>query len=538
MLKFLHRESKSIIGAATIVGVLSFVSRIVGLVRDRILAGQFGAGDALDIYYAAFKIPDLLFSLIVVGALSASFIPLFLAHHSRAARRQKAWDFTNNTLHLVGGAMVLLSIGLILFAEPLAQLVAPGFAEYKQVRVAELMRVMFLAQVVLAVSMIYGSVLQSLKRFLLYSLAPIFYNVGIIIGALYFVEPFGLTGLAWGVVLGAGLHLVTQVMGIAQTDYKFQFRPRPFDKDARTMLGLMGPRTLGLAVNQVLFVILTIVASTLAVGSVTVFQFAYNIQFFPVGIIGVSFAIAVFPSLSEAIETEKMDKFVELFISTVRQVLYLMLPMMLLFLILRAQIVRVVVGAGAFDWAATIATADTLAFFALTFIPQALIFLLARAFYALRDTVTPLTTGAVSALVGILAAFALGESFSVIALAMAYSLAAIINMTLLWIILRQRLGTLAESQLLTTIYKLSAAGLAAALVMQLLKPVALSLISLDTFFGVLAQGLFAGGLGLLVYLIVCSLLRVDEQKRMLEALKRKVLRRVRPAEALDSLDSV
>ncbi len=538
MFKILNRESKTIIGAATIVGVLSFVSRIVGLVRDRILAGQFGAGDTLDVYYAAFKIPDLLFSLIVVGALSASFIPIFLSHYSRASRRAKAWEFTNNTLHLVAGVMVLLSIGLILFAEPLAQIVAPGFAQYKQVRVAELMRIMFSAQVLLSVSMIYGSVLQSLKRFLLYALAPIFYNVGIIIGALYFVEPFGTVGLAWGVVLGAALHLLTQVMGVLQTEYRFKFRPQPFDKDAVTMIKLMGPRTLGLAVNQVLFVILTIMASTLAIGSVTIFQFAYNIQFFAVGIIGVSFAIAVFPSLSEAIESNEKEKFVELFISTTRQVLYLMIPMMLLFLILRAQIVRVVVGAGAFDWAATISTADTLAFFALTFIPQALIFLLARAFYALHDTVTPLMTGAVSALVGLLAAFALRDSFGVTALAMAYSMAALTNMALMWVILRQRMGSLAESQLLVTIYKLSAAGLVATVVMQILKPVAISIISLDTFMGVLTQGLFAGGLGLLAYVGVCSLLKVEEQELMSNALRRSVLRRIRPEEALDSLDSI
>lgn len=538
MFKFLNRESKSIIGAATIVGVLSFVSRIVGLVRDRILAGQFGAGDTLDIYYAAFKIPDLMFSLIVVGALSASFIPLFLAHYSRASRRKKAWNFTNNTLHLVAGTMVLVSLLLILFADPLAQIVAPGFAPYKQMRVAELMRVMFSAQVLLSISMIYGSVLQSLKRFLLYALAPIFYNVGIIVGALYFVEPFGEIGLAWGVVLGAALHLLTQVMGVMQTEYKFQFRPRPFDKDARTMLKLMGPRTLGLAVNQVLFVILTIIASTLVVGSVTIFQFAYNIQFFAVGIIGVSFAIAVFPSLSEAIESDNKKKFVEIFISTTRQVLYLMIPMMLLFLILRAQIVRVVVGAGAFDWAATISTADTLAFFALTFIPQALIFILARAFYALHDTVTPLTTGAVSALVGLLAAFAFTDSFGVTALAMAYSLAAIINAVLMWVILRQRMGSLAESELLVTIYKLSTAGLVAAVVMQVLKPVALSVISLDTFIGVFSQGFFAGSLGILAYVGVCKVLRVEEQKLILDSIKRKALRRVRPEEALDSLDSL
>ena len=165
MLKFLHTQSRTIIGAATLVGVLSFVSRLVGFVRDRILAGAFGAGDTLDIYYAAFKVPDLLFTLIAVGAISASFIPIFLSHYHRLLEAQQAWRFTNNVLHLLVGGMLALSVLLIVFAQPLAELVAPGFPALKQMRVASLMRVMFVAQTLLAASMVYGSVLQSLKKF-------------------------------------------------------------------------------------------------------------------------------------------------------------------------------------------------------------------------------------------------------------------------------------------------------------------------------------------------------------------------------------
>ena len=200
MLTFFRRESKTIIGAATVVGILSFASRVVGFVRDRVLAGEFGAGDTLDVYYAAFKIPDLLFNLIVVGALSASFIPLFLKHYQNPLGKHNAWKFTNDALHLIGIAMVVLSIVLMVFSEPLAALVAPGFHQVKQLRVAEFMRVMFLAQILLAISLIYGSVLQSLKKFLLYALAPIYYNIGNIIAAMGLVYFIGPMGLAWGVV--------------------------------------------------------------------------------------------------------------------------------------------------------------------------------------------------------------------------------------------------------------------------------------------------------------------------------------------------
>lgn len=533
MLRFFQRESKTIIGAATIVGVLSFVSRFVGFIRDRLLAGAFGAGDTLDVYYAAFKIPDLLFQLIVVGALSASFIPLFLAH-SRGLHKRQAWKFANNTIHLVGGIFLLLSIVLIVFAQPLAQLIAPGFHEVKQLRVAQFMRVMFLAQTLLAVSMVFGSILQSLKQFLLYSLAPVLYNAGIIIGALWLVPVLGSIGLAWGVVLGALFHVSVQFLGVRASGYKYQWVFNPQSKDAKEMGRLMAPRAFGLAVNQLMFFVLTVLASTLAVGSLTIFQFAYNIQFLPVGVVGISFAIALFPSLCEKAEEKHLDDFVDLLMDTAKQILYLLTPMTIVFLLLRAQIVRVVVGAGAFDWAATISTADTLAFFALTFIPQALVFLLARAFYALHDTMTTLIAALVSALIGTLAAVLLRHSFDVTALAIGYSLASTINMVLLWNALRQRIGSLKESTLLPSFFKLSVCAMLCGVTIQIIKPVVSSIFSLDSFVGVFLQGSIAGGFGLLMYLLAAHLLKVPEQKKFLQSLHRSILRRSRPQEIVST----
>lgn len=532
MLKLFQRESKTILGAATIVGILSFVSRFVGFVRDRILAGQFGAGDTLDVYYAAFKIPDLFFNLIVVGALSASFIPLFLSHYQRPLGTQKAWEFTNNALHLIGGALLVFSLILIMFAHPLAQMVAPGFDEAKQSSVADFMQVMFLAQVLLAVSMIYGSVLQSLKKFFLYALAPIFYNVGIIIGAIWFSDWIGMIGLSWGVVFGALLHLIIQLIGVRESGYRYQWIINMRSSDVGEMLRLMGPRTLGLGVSQLMILLLSVFASTLSVGSLTVFQFAYNIEFFPVGIIGVSFAIAVFPALSEFAQHKEFEKFTQTMAETIRQLLYLLVPMTLLFLIFRAQIVRVVVGAGAFDWPATIATADTLAFFALTFIPQSLVFVLVRAFYALRDTLTPLIMALVSALAGILTVFVFKDHFGVISLAMAYSVAALVQMVLLWVSLRQKTGTLRESEILGLLFKLSIAGMLCGLTMQVLKPVVLMFLSLESFFGVFFQAALAGGMGLLVYMGICRILRVGEQERFLASLRQSTLRQSRTREVI------
>ncbi len=532
MFRFLNSESKSIVGAAAVVGFLSFASRIVGLIRDRILLGQFGAGDVLDAYYAAFKLPDLLFGLLVVGSLSASFIPIFGKYYHGLARRDRAWAFTSNTLNVLAAAMAAMSVVLFVFSGPLSELIAPGFDAVKRGMVADMARVMLLAQFLLAISVVFGSVLQGLKRFLLFSLAPIFYNLGIIIGGLYLTDPLGPIGLAWGVVLGAFLHLLVQLYGVLSAGYRWTPLLNWMDADTREMLRLTGPRMLGIAVSQINFVILTIIATTLAVGSVTVFQVAYNIQFFAIGIFGVSYAIAVFPQFVEEVDRNDLRALVATFSHTVRQVLFFMVPMMVVFLILRAQIVRVVAGAGQFDWAATILAADTLAFFTLSFVAQALIFILSRAFFAFRDTMTPLVAGVVSAILSLIAALWFSQEFGVVGLAMAFTISAIVNLALLWVPLRLRTGTLDEAHIVRSLFTISTAALACAVVTQFLKPVIVSVIALDTFLGVLTQGLIAGGAGLCVYVLISYGLRSEELSEVAGGLRRRILRKAAPGETV------
>ncbi len=531
MFRFFHAESKTIIGAATIVGLLSFAADFVGFIRDRILAGMFGAGTTLDVYYAAFKIPDFLFSLIVIGAISSSFIPLFTKHY-HGSRREFAWEFTNSVLHLIGGGMLIACLVLFVFATPLSGLIAPGFDVMKRAQVAQFMRVMLCAQMLLSFSMIFGSVLQGLKRFFVYALAPVLYNLGIILGAVVFEKLLGPIGLAWGVVFGAFLHLTIQLIGSFAAGYTYKFSFNLKDQDAQQMIKMTGPRILGIAIGQLLFLVLTVFATTMSTGSLTIFQFAYNIQFFAVGTIGVSFAIAAFPTFAEAISKNDLDSFRRSFSSTVRQILFFLIPLMMLFLILRAQMVRVVVGAGAFDWQATIQTADTLAFFALTFIPQALVYVLARGFFALHDTVTPLTTGLVAGLVGVISAFLFTPHFGVVGLGMAFSLSAIVNMVLLWVSLRQRVQSLEESIITRSLLKLSVSGIACALLTQAVKPIVIHLFHTNTFLGVLSQGLLAGGMGLAAYLLVAWFLKAQELHSFLSAMQKKVLRKVQLEETV------
>jgi putative peptidoglycan lipid II flippase len=383
--------------------------------------------------------------------------------------------------------------------------------------------------------MIMGGILQSLRQFLIYSFAPLLYNLGIILGVLVLVPLIGTSGLAWGVVLGAFLHCSLQIYGATHNGFRWKPTFNLTDKNTRLIGRLMLPRTLGLAVTQLNNVIITVLASTLPVGSVTIYNLANNLQGFPTGLIGIPFALAVFPVLSAAIANNDEQDFIKNISGALRQILFFIIPLTLIFLILRAQIVRVVLGSGNFDWTATITTANTLAFFSFGLFAQSLLPLLARGFYALSDTMTPFVIGIISELVSIIIAIVLikpeiGIFHStpwlqgVIGLAFASSLGVILNVVLLFIFLRRRLGNLEGQKLLTLSYKIAIAGLFMASVIQLSKYPLGNWLDLSHFSGILLQGLISGTMGLLVYAGICHVLKVEEFKHVYQSLKRKWLK--------------
>lgn len=526
MKRLFSSATTSVTSAAVIVGGFSLLSRLVGFFRDRILSGLFGKGDELDVYYAAFSIPDLLFQLLVIGALSASFIAIFTKYYEKD--NAKAWKFTNNVLNLLVLAFAALTVVAIAFAHPLAALIAPGFSPEKQAAVASMSRILFLGEFLFAISMVFGSVLQGARRFFLYSLAPIVNNVGIIIGALFFVPQIGLAGLGWGSVLGAALHALVQVVGVVALGYRYQFIAQWRDADVLRTLKQMVPRMMGLAVNQVNYLAMTMVATLLATGSRTVLQFAYNLNFLPIGVVAVSYAVAAYPTL--CLNEGNVKAFRETFSSTVRQVLLFMIPSTVLFLLLRAQIVRVVLGAGKFDWSATIETADTLAYFAMSFFAQSVVFILVRAFFAKEDTMTPFFAGLASALVNVGLAFLLSAQYGVAGLGIAFSVSSIVQMAVLWALLHMKVGSLDEKRIMMTVLKLSVAALAAGAVTQWAKYELVKYISLDTFWNVFSQGAIAGGAGLLVYVVVAMLLKSDDMQDVVNGMRRKFLKAATPEE--------
>lgn len=511
-------QINSITVAALLIALSSLVSRFLGVFRDHVLAGQFGAGEVLDVYYAAFRIPDLMFNLLVLGALSAGFVPIMtcLIKDPECKVRQvlhlspnkEAWNLASNIINLLGLALLVLAGLGVFFAPALMQVVVPGFDPEQKQLAAEVTRIMFLSPVFLGISSVLGGILQSFKRFFVYSLAPIMYNIGIIVGALFFAPVWGIHGLAWGVVLGAFLHMTIQIPMV----FRLGFRYRPMidysNKNIRKIGRMMIPRTLTLAITQINLLVITIIASLLASGSLAVFNFANNLQSLPIGIFGISFAVAAFPTLSAAASDHK--KLVSNFSSVFRQILFFIVPATVLLLALRAQVVRVVFGAGQFDWQDTVLTINTLSFFVLSLFAQASIPLLIRIFYARHNSRTPFYIGLVSVLINIVLALYFSRILGVVGLALAFSIAHIINFMLLWIMLKVELGKLDEFRILVSAIKFSAAGMACGAAVQGMELLILPYIDMTRFWGVFTQGLCAGTAGIVVYIAFCSLFKSEE----------------------------
>ena len=527
--KILGVSSTSVASAAFIIGFLSIASRLLGVVRDRILASSFGAGQTLDLYYAAFRLPDLVFNLLVLGALSAGFIPIFtkLLHNEENPRAH--WDLANNVFNsLFFGLLIICGLGILL-APWLVEIIAPGFPQSVHGEIVLLTQIMFLSPFFIGLSSIAGSILQSFQRFLIYSLAPVLYNVGIIIGALYFAPHWGIFGLAWGVVLGSIMHFTIQLPLLFKLGFRYQWLFNWRDKALRTMYSMMTARTLGLAITQINLIVTTMIASTLAEGSLAVFNLANNLQSFPVGIFGISFAVAVFPLLSSVAD----ELFIERFSKTFRQIIFCIVPATVALIILRAQIVRVILGAGKFNWEDTIHTIDAVGFFALSLFAQATVPLLARAFYAKHDSKTPFYIGLISAVVNVALSLIWAHNLGVAGLALAFSASTIVNFLLLFVLLRRRVGRLDEKRIIISLAKCSAAGISMALVIQAMKLLIWPYLDMTRLWGILLQGSLAGIFGLIVYFAVCSLLKSEEFNELWQATKIKLFASAKKLKAED-----
>jgi len=519
---FLNHQTEGIGMAAGILAISALVSRLLALVRDRILAGQFGAGEELDIYFIAFRIPDFIYGILIVGGVSVVFLPLFAEYFQKSS--QDGWKFANNILNCFLILFILICGVLIIFTPFLVEIIAPGFNQDQKSSLIILTRIMFLSPVFFGLSSIFSGVTRYFNRFLSYSIAPILYNLSIIFGILFFVPIFGLSGLAYGVVLGAFLHWIIQLPSAKMSGYKYlpiyDFQSPGMIKAFKLMI----PRTIGIAASYLNLIVITAIASTLTIGSVAIFNFANNLQYFPIGLIGISFTVASFPILSQNWANGQKDKFLKNFSLIFRQILFLIIPASFLIFLLRAQVVRLILGTGKFDWWETQLTAASLGIFSLSIFALALIPFLSKVFFSFQDTKTPTKTGIYSVFLNIFLCFLfiwlLGfhnifqgmmvnfldlqeiKDVRVIGLALALSISAIFQFFLLLFFLKKQISEINFLEIFQSIKKIILASIFMSIFVYLTLDVIGSLVDMRTFFGIFIQMASASLVGLSFYTLI------------------------------------
>ncbi|MEK7576772.1 MAG: lipid II flippase MurJ [Patescibacteria group bacterium] len=523
--RFFRIDPKGVHQAALLLAMSSIANGALGLLRDRLLAGEFGASRALDIYYAAFRIPDFIFSLSLFFVASTAFIPLLIEHKNRSVREAQDFFDTVFTFFIMTiSGMIIVAYFVMPYLIPK---IVPGFGIQAQLRTIMLARVMLLSPLLLGASSLVSSIVQSSRKFFTYALAPIAYNGGIIIGILYLVPRFGFLGLAYGVTLGALFHLLVQVPTLlklgALPRFRFIMRTNPFQVMYYSL-----PRASALSVNQLTLLVLTSLASTLGAGAIAIFNLSTNLYALPIAIIGLSYSVASFPIMAELALHKDKNLFFEHLLTATRHILFWTMPVTGLVIVLRAHIVRLILGTGSFAWIDTHLTTASLLIFSFAIVSQSLVTLFVRAYHALGRVREPMIFNITAAITTMSLAygivFLVQKYYTIelfftwlfrihvenlpniifLSLPFAFSVGTFINALLLGVTIFRLNGSGAIRELITSAMRIFCitivVSFAAYGVLKIESAIFTddSFFSLSTFVGVLLQGGGAGLVGLLI----------------------------------------
>lgn len=443
-LDLLTRRQTNILSAAFIIMATVIISQLLGLIRQRLLVGIFGASDTLGIYLYASQLPDTLFQLTIAAALSSAFIPVFSQYLAKG--QEKEGHKMASTLLAFGfGLFSILSVLLILFAPFFLSIFNLGnnFSPDQMALMANLMRIIILGQLLFIVGTFFTALLQSYNHFFIPGIAAATYNLGIIFGVFFLSSYVGIYAATIGVVLGGLIFVVVQLPLAKRVGFSFRPSLAALKSDGVKKVGkLMWPRTIAIIVMQLGTVAIAAFISFLPDPGRqnVIFDLAKTLAFAPVALFGQTIAQAAFPVLSR--EKDRLQDFKTTFLSSFNQMLYLILPISVLILVLRIPVVRLVYGASKFDWPATVLTGQTLAFFCLSIFAQALIALVLRGFYALHDTRTPLIISAISTSILLICAslFIFVFQMGVASLAIAFTIASVLQLIILFLLLEKKIG--------------------------------------------------------------------------------------------------
>jgi len=432
--KIILEPQGSVLSAATLIMLMIVISRVLGLIRQRTLA-HFFTPDELSLFFAAFRLPDLIFEVLVFGTFSSAFIPVF----SKALKggNGKAWEIATSVLNIGMIIFAFFAILMGVFANEIYGVFAPGYSLADREKIVAIARFLFAAQGLFVMSYVLTGVLESLRHFLIPSLAPLLYNLGIIVGTVLFSKNMHLMGPTIGVIIGASSHFLIQLPVAMRLGFRFKMKIK-FDEDVRTIGRLALPRLLEVGFLQVSKIVELFFSSLLSIASYAYFTFGNTLQLLPVGLFGTSIAKAALPTLAR--DADDIEKFRKTLLSSLNQLIFLTLPVSVFLIILRVPVIRLVYGTEIFGWKATIQTGYVLSAFAVGVVFQAAVSLLSRAFYAKNDTKTPVVVSITSILSIIIMDFIFIKvlKLEVWGLALAFTVGSIFQASVLFYLLNKK----------------------------------------------------------------------------------------------------
>ncbi len=539
--RFFNKEISGLHEAAYLLGFFAFMSQLLALVRDRLLAASFGAGHVLDLYYSAFRIPDFIF--VTVASLVAISVLVPFIIEKMAVSLAESKKFIDNLFSFFFLLIIIVS-GLTFFLIPyLTPLIFKGFPPGDLPALITLTRILLLSPILLGLSNFFGSITQVYKRFLIYSLSPLFYNLGIIFGIVTLYPIFGLHGLVYGVVLGAVLHLLIQLPFVIRQGLFPKIQLTLDFREIRKVMLISLPRTFTLGLTQLTTLFLIALATFMTAGSVAIFNFSINLQSVPLSIIGVSYSIAAFPTLARYFATKQREKFLTEMITSARHIIFWSIPISILFIVLRAQVVRTILGAGEFNWSNTRLTAAALALFSFSALAQGLILLFVRGYYAMNNTKKPLLIGTISGALIVILSYLFVKLFSslpvfqyfieslfrvtdlpgtlVLMLPLGYTLGVFVNCLLLWFCFNREFPGFTRA-LRTTLFHSFSASVIMGAVSYLGLNIFDNLFNLNKVWGIFMQGFLSGIIGISAGIVILKLLKNQELEEVWRTLHHKI----------------
>ena len=507
--------------SAGVIGIATLTSRVLGLVRDQVLAYLFGAGNAMDAFNVAYRIPNLMRDLFAEGAMSAAFVPTFTRRLTQKGKAA-AWQLGNqliNALVLVTGALVLLGI---LFADPLARLLAGDYADVpgKLELTVTLTRIMLPFLTLVAVAAAVMGMLNSLNRFFTPALSPAMFNVGIILSAVVLVPMMPglgldpIAGIAIGAMIGGFGQIALQVPALLREGYRYRPELNPADPGLRHVLRLIGPGTLAGAAVQINLLVNTILATGEGAGAVSWLNYAFRLMYLPIGLFGVSIATATLPAISRDMARDELTRVRQTISSALRMMLMLSMPALVGLIVLAGPIVALIFERGSFEASDTAATAAALAFYAPGLVGYSAVRITVPCFYALGSSLTPTLVSVGSVALNIILNVVLVQVMGFRGLALGTSIAALANAGALIFFLRRRLGGLDIDRLMIAFVKIAVAAALMGMVTLWVHETMLNIWPHTDTLARIVQVFTSIGVGLLGLIASARLLRIREWEQV------------------------